>query len=1016
MPELPKGTITFLFTDIEGSTILLQQLGDRRYREVLADHNKLLRAAFAERGGQEIQTQGDAFFVAFRSAKDAVSAAVAAQAASIGHAWPENAALRVRMGLHTGEPLSAAEGYVGLGVHRAARICSAGHGGQILLSQTTRDLIEADLPSNVNLRDLGEHRLKDLQRPERVFQVLHPDLPASFPPLKSLQSAPPAGPVSGRSVADRLRRTRLVGRTDQLGRLLERLDRLSTGSSEMILVSGEPGIGKSRLLAELIAAGKAKGFQILQGRCHERDTAIPYLPISEALEGCARNLSPGKWTRLIQAAGPEIQVLLSDLVTKHVSAGPVARPEQTAMLGVQADVRPIRATRNLLYELSRESPVLLILDDLHWADPPSLELIHHLALSIREIPVLLVGAYREVELERTHPLSRLLMDLNRERLLVRERLRRLTLAETNELLTELLGGDVPEGLAEIIHNQTEGNPFFVEELITGLLEDDRLIWNDEESRYAIAGGEIDRLTGQIPQGIRAAIGARLDRLTSDAQDVLSLASVIGREFSLEILNALAASHGFDDETVERALGEAQSARFVTPTTRSAAAGQEVSGFTAGGAEIEADYAFDHALIHQVVYREVDRRRRRRLHAEVGRALEALYEGREGLYAERLAYHYLESDDDAKALEFSRGAGDKMLWAYYDADLALGYYLPALEIVIAREVSLRHLRAHAPISVKRSGVHRYTPEEREAVVAYLGDILQSVPDTPAAKAVAQLASRICIVAMHTGAVYRASLELHERTLLGPDAEKLVVPTARGNLVGILEFPGPGGRYPVVLMFHGSLSSKEVLEGEARRYLSRGLATLRVDLPGFGETTVPVTASPADAEILREMITPVLAHERIDHRGVGLIGYSLSPWHCAQLCARDERVRAMVGISGLYNPHENVGQGVQISEAAFREWARARWQAGARPSPDPLPWSPDASVYDIAHKIRCPMLLVYGALEPEMYRVQSEKLASLVPTARTQVWRSGVHVLRNIPEAHESAAQWMKEQLLSTEGRS
>lgn len=302
------------------------------------------------------------------------------------------------------------------------------------------------------------------------------------------------------------------------------------------------------------------------------------------------------------------------------------------------------------------------------------------------------------------------------------------------------------------------------------------------------------------------------------------------------------------------------------------------------------------------------------------------------------------------------------------------------------------------------------------MAYLGDVLQAVRDTPAAKAVAQLASRICIVAMHTGEIYRASLELHERSLLGPDVQKLVVPTARGNLAGILEFPGPGGGYPVVLMFHGSLSSKEALEDEAQRYLSRGLATLRVDLPGFGETTVPVTATPADAEILKEMITAVLAHERIDHSGVGLIGYSLSPWHCAQLCARDDRVCAMVGISGMYNPLENTGQGVQVPEAPFRAWAMARWRAGARPTPDPMKWSADVSVYDVAHAIRCPMLLVYGALEPEMYRVQSEKLASLVPTARTQVWRSGVHVLRNIPEAHESAAQWMKEQLLSTEGRS
>ena len=153
MKDLPTGTVTFLFTDIEGSTTLLQRLGDRRYAEVLEQHRGLLREAFEEGKGQEVDTQGDAFLVAFSRARDAVATAVAAQWALTNHSWPDGASLRVRMGLHTGEPLSETEGYVGLDVHRAARICAAGHGGQILLSGTTRELVQSDLPEGTHAQD-----------------------------------------------------------------------------------------------------------------------------------------------------------------------------------------------------------------------------------------------------------------------------------------------------------------------------------------------------------------------------------------------------------------------------------------------------------------------------------------------------------------------------------------------------------------------------------------------------------------------------------------------------------------------------------------------------------------------------------------------------------------------------------------------------------------------------------------------------------------------------------------------
>jgi class 3 adenylate cyclase len=170
MPALPSGTVTFVFSDIEGSTALLKQL-DERYDGVLSDHRRLMRECFTERGGVEIDTQGDAFFFAFPRARDAVEAAVEAQRAHAAHEWPEGRAVHVRMGLHTGEPAVGSEGYLGLDVVRAARLCTAGKGGHVLLSDTTRALVGVSLPEGVSIFPLGERRLKDIDEPERVFEL-----------------------------------------------------------------------------------------------------------------------------------------------------------------------------------------------------------------------------------------------------------------------------------------------------------------------------------------------------------------------------------------------------------------------------------------------------------------------------------------------------------------------------------------------------------------------------------------------------------------------------------------------------------------------------------------------------------------------------------------------------------------------------------------------------------------------------------------------------------------------------
>jgi len=238
MPQLPTGTVTLLFTDIEGSTRLLERLG-KRYAGILAQHHRLLRRSFEKHGGHEIDTQGDAFFVVFARAKDAAQAALEAQRAIAAHPWPEGVEPRVRMGLHTGEPLITTTGYVGMDVHRAERVCTAGHGWQILVSESSRVLIEDDLPEGVSLRDLGEHRLKDLAKPERLFQIVTADLPAEFPPLRSLNVLPNNLPIQ---------LTSFVGRAREIRELVQ-----SLFSTRLLTLTGAGGVGKTRLALQVAA-------------------------------------------------------------------------------------------------------------------------------------------------------------------------------------------------------------------------------------------------------------------------------------------------------------------------------------------------------------------------------------------------------------------------------------------------------------------------------------------------------------------------------------------------------------------------------------------------------------------------------------------------------------------------------------------------------------------------------------------------------------------------------------------
>ena len=238
MASLPLGTVTFLFTDIEGSTRLLQHLGEK-YATVIMEHDQLLRDVWQKHNGSVVGTQGDSFFVAFPGAIDGINAAVDAQRVLASHSWTDGVKVRVRMGLHTGEPqISASENYVGIDVHRAARIAAAAHGGQVLLSQETYELVNGQLPDGMTLKDLGVHRLKDLRQPKHLYQLIIEGLPSDFPPLKSLKvSVPNNLPIQ---------LTSFIGRKKELAQVHQLLTQ-----ARLLTLTGVGGCGKTRLARQV---------------------------------------------------------------------------------------------------------------------------------------------------------------------------------------------------------------------------------------------------------------------------------------------------------------------------------------------------------------------------------------------------------------------------------------------------------------------------------------------------------------------------------------------------------------------------------------------------------------------------------------------------------------------------------------------------------------------------------------------------------------------------------------------
>jgi len=323
-PDLPTGTVTFLFTDVEGSTRLLDALGDR-YPGVLEAHQRILREAFAARGGIDVSTEGDSFFVVFDSAPQALAAAVEAQRAIGAYDWPEGETVRVRMGLHTGEGILGGDNYVGVDLHRASRIAAAGHGGQVVVSEATRALVEPAPPEGVTFRDLGEHRLRDLPKPERLAQAVAEGLDSEFPALRSMDARPNNLPVQ---------LTSFVGRRRELEEVKEAIR-----SGRLLTLTGPGGTGKTRLAlraaAELLPEFKDGTYFVALAPISERALVLPAvaqaLGLPEATRGNVEDtlvdhlrdkrllLVTDNFEQVLEG-GPDVGMLLTSTEAVHVLA------------------------------------------------------------------------------------------------------------------------------------------------------------------------------------------------------------------------------------------------------------------------------------------------------------------------------------------------------------------------------------------------------------------------------------------------------------------------------------------------------------------------------------------------------------------------------------------------------------------------------------------------------------------------------------------------------------------------
>jgi class 3 adenylate cyclase len=664
--SVEAGVRTFLLADVRGYTRFTMEEGDHAAARLATALAEICRDAVGAHGGEVVELRGDEALAVFTSTREALRAAADLQGrfATETRRNP-GLPLRVGIGLDAGEAVPVEGGYRGAALNLAARLCSLAAAGEILASETVTNL--ARRVESLEFADRGAVSLKGFDQPIRVHEV-RPAIEASAPVAADQATAESAAgarlagaqtlPIGGFLGA--LPSGAIVGRETELGRVVALIDAVEGGAGRLAALVGEPGIGKTRLAQEATLVARNRGFLIAAGSCYEAHRTTSFYPFLDLMAGLFA-LAP---EHLRARASEQFPYLGAFLPNRNL---PIPASDGS---GAEQE-RLFWSVTGFVQAMAAIGPLLLLLDDLHWADASSLQLLQHVARHTRANPVLILATYRDVEVDRQHPLEPALRELGRQDLLDRVSVRRLPSEQTAALAAADLDIErVSDEFATLLYERTEGNPFFVQQVLRDLVERGDVFREAGEWKRGKALSELE-----VPESIRSAVGQRLSRLTEATQDSLRAASVLGQTFRFEELLAMEER---DEPELERDLEQALAAGLIRELDRG------------------DSYAFDHALTQQTLYAELTARRRRRLHLAAAEALVALPESKIRPRMAELAWHYLQGDDPEKALGPTLAAGDAAARSYAHAEAEL-QYRTALEL--ARELEDR---AHEAETLERLG--------------------------------------------------------------------------------------------------------------------------------------------------------------------------------------------------------------------------------------------------------------------------------------------------------------------------
>jgi class 3 adenylate cyclase len=560
-----------LFTDVVDSTALRSRLGEEAADDLRRTHDEVVTEAIESNAGRVVKLLGDGVMAVFESAADAVAAAVAAQQTltAAGDRLPEPVTIRV--GISVGDVSLEDGDCFGTAVNEAARLCGAAQGGQILVADLVRALARGR--GAFTFESFGSLELKGLTEPVPTCSVGWDPLPPNrdervpFPPALVPGTGGP-----------------YVGRPDVLGQVGALWEDTKLEGCRTALLVGEPGIGKTRTSYEVAKTARDAGAVVLFGRCDD-ELKVPYQPFVEALDWQLRHAPDLPLGRL---AG-ELARLVPDLGERVEGVGaPVTSDPRTE------EHRLFEAVASWVTAVARETGLVIVVDDLHWATKPTLLMLLHTiraAQSLDDGRLLVIGTYRDTDVDRSHPLHAVLGDLQRVGAVHRIAVDPLDQYEVIELVEQAAGHELDEvtrAVAARTHAETDGNPFFVAEVLRHLIESGGVRFVD--GRWIVP----DPDAIHVPEGVRDVVGQRLSRLSGTANDVLRAASVIGREFDLDVVGELV---GVDEDPLLDAVDEAVRARLIE--------------------EVDADrFRFAHALVRTSLYEELSASRRRRMHRRV----------------------------------------------------------------------------------------------------------------------------------------------------------------------------------------------------------------------------------------------------------------------------------------------------------------------------------------------------------------------------------------------------------------